>query len=86
MSFTKGIVMDEELLREIGRKMDTLILLIGSNVGPELSVADRAPLLSRAGLDRNAIAAICNTTPAAVSVRLAEAKRKPSKRATSKRR
>ena len=77
--------MEEKLLRELGEKLDKLILLIGSTVGKELSVAERAPLLSRAGLDRNAIAAICNTTAAAVSVRLAEAKRKPSKRTTNKR-
>lgn len=65
----------ESLLIKISAKLDVLIRLTGIAIGDQLSVAERAPLLARAGLDRNAIAAICNTTPAAVSVRLAESKR-----------
>lgn len=66
---------DDDVLNEISRKLDILIRLVATQIGDNLSVAERAPLLSRAGLDRNAIADVCNTTAAAVSVRLAEAKR-----------
>ena len=66
----------DEALIEISKKLDILIRLFAATVGSGLTVVERAPLLSRAGLDRNTIAAICGTTPAAVSVRLAEAKRR----------
>jgi hypothetical protein len=64
-------------MAEISAKLDILVRLGGMAIGSNLSVAERAPLLARAGLGRNEIADICNTTPAAISVRLAEAKRKP---------
>lgn len=67
---------DEATLANIDRKLDILIRLLASSVGNGLSLVERAPLLQRAGLDRNAIAAVCNSSPEAVSVRLAEAKRK----------
>ncbi len=38
--------------------------------------ADAIRLLARTGMHRNEIARVCDTTPAIVSVRLAEAKRK----------
>jgi hypothetical protein len=60
---------------EISKKLDVLIRLIATTVGADLPTSERAPLLSRAGLDRNSIAAVCGTTPEAVSVRLAEAKK-----------
>lgn len=66
-----------DVLQEISAKLDILIRLGGMAIGNQLSVAERAPLLARTGLDRNEIADICNTSPAAISVRLAEAKRKP---------
>ena len=76
---------NDDSLLEISAKLDVLIRLVATRIGNTLSVAERAPLLSRAGLDRNTIAAICNTTPEAVSVRLAEARRKPIKRSRGKR-
>jgi hypothetical protein len=71
---------DQELLGEISSKLDILIRLVAAGVGEGLSLAERAPVLQRAGLDRNVIAAVCNSTPEAVSVRLAEAKRKTRKK------
>ena len=76
---------DSELLAQINQKLTVLLKLMGATVGSDLSVAERAPLLSRVGLDRNSIAAICNTTAAAVSVRLAEAKRPTQSGAKRKR-
>jgi hypothetical protein len=76
---------DVDAISEIGRKLDILIRLVAMQVGSELSVAVRAPLLSRAGLDRSLIASVCNTTPGAVSVRLAEAKRRPRSKSKARR-
>lgn len=77
---------DDRALGEIDRKLDILIRLVATRVGEGLGLAERAPLLSRVGLDRNAIAAVCNSTPGAVSVRLAEAKRKPRRPGGGKKR
>jgi CRP-like cAMP-binding protein len=71
----------EELLQDLNRKLDILLRLVATQVGADLSVAERAPLLSRTGLDRKAIADVCNTTPEAVSVRLAEARKRKTARA-----
>ena len=65
-------------------KLDILIRLLGMTIGSNLPTTERAPMLQRAGLDRSAIAAICDASVAAISVRLAEAKRrKPSKKRKS---
>lgn len=72
---------DEKHWKELETRLDTLIRLLGMTVGVGLSTAERAPMLQRAGLDRNAIAAVCDASVDAISVRLAEAKRKkPSKK------
>jgi len=70
----------EPTLADIREKLDILIKLLASLVGNGLPLGERAPLLQRTGLNRNEIAAVCNTTAEAVSVRLAEAKRKPKKK------
>ena len=68
----------------VEKKLDVLIRLVGMTVGVGLPTSERAPMLQRAGLDRAAIAAICDSTVSAISVRLAEAKRStPSKRKRS---
>ena len=57
-------------------KLDTLIKLIAISVTPDnLSLAERAGRLSRAGLPPKEIAAICETTPNTISVALSKAKR-----------
>ena len=82
---TESVMASEDhKLQQLERKLDTLIRLVASTVGVGLSIGERAPLLQRAGLDRNSIAAVCNTTPAAVSVRLTEAKRKKPARKRAK--
>lgn len=68
--------MTEEQFEAIQSKLDTVIRLFAMNVGSDLSTKERAPLLQRAGLDRNDIAAVCDSSVEAISVRLAEAKRK----------
>ncbi|HTU46868.1 MAG TPA: hypothetical protein VMF91_17515 [Bryobacteraceae bacterium] len=70
--------LDEECWKTLENKLDTLIRLLGMTVGVGLSTAERAPMLQRAGLDRVAIAAVCDASVDAISVRLAEAKRKKS--------
>jgi hypothetical protein len=72
------MVSDEERWEKLNNRLDTLIRLLGMTVGVGLSTAERAPMLQRAGLDRNAIADICDASVDAISVRLAEAKRKKS--------
>ncbi len=64
----------------IEKRLDMLVRLMAANVGGGLSVKDRAHLLDRAGVDRATIAAVCNTTPEVISVRLAEARRKKRKK------
>ena len=60
---------------EIKESLATITRLLAARVGPDLKVAERAPLLDRLGVDRHVIAAVCGTTPEVVSVRLAEARR-----------
>jgi hypothetical protein len=74
----KSIIMDSERWEILDNKLDTLIRLLGMTIGVGLPTAERAPMLQRAGLDRSAIAAVCDASVEAISVRLAEAKRKKS--------
>jgi len=69
---------DDEGLKRLENKLDTLIRLLGMSTGVGLSTAERAPMLQRAGMDRASIAAVCDASVEAISVRLAEAKRKKS--------
>ena len=71
---------NNEAIYDISQKLDVLIRLIASGVGADLSIAERAPLLSRSGLSRHDIAYVCGTSPELISVRLAEAKRKKTAR------
>jgi hypothetical protein len=61
-------------------KIDTLIRLMAISVTPDnLSLAERAGRLSRAGMSPKEIAAICETTPNTVSVALSKAKKSKGK-------
>jgi hypothetical protein len=71
--------------KRLSDKLDVLIALVAAQIGAELSLADRVPLLNRLGLDRNQIARVCGTSPEVVSVRLAEAKRRGHKRQAHRR-
>jgi hypothetical protein len=65
----------EGVVEELREALDTITRLLAAQVGSDLKVAERAPLLHRLGVDRATIAVVCNTTPAVVSVRVAESRR-----------
>ena len=66
---------EERVVTEIRDALATIKRLLAAQVGADLRMSERAPLLHRLGVDRNTIAVVCNTTPAVVSVRVAEARR-----------
>ena len=70
---TEGQVLAE--LQGIRQELTTISRLLGAQVGSDLKMAERAPLLKRLGLTNNAIADVCNSNPNVVSVRLAESRR-----------
>jgi len=74
----------EEFELKLLERLDMIVRLLGLKVGEDLSVGKRATLLSSAGLSRQAIADICQTSPAVISVRLAEAKRPTKKHSGTK--
>jgi hypothetical protein len=55
--------------------LDTILRVVAWSAVDGRTLTESARFLSRLGLDRNQIAAICDTTPQTVSVRLSEAKR-----------
>ena len=66
---------DERVFAELRDDLATIKRLLAAQVGSDLKVAERAPLLHRLGVDRATIAVVCNTTPEVVSVRVAESRR-----------
>ena len=65
-----------ENLSRLEAKIDTLIKLMAISITPDnVSLAERAGRLSRAGMSPKEIAAICETTPNTVSVALSKAKK-----------
>lgn len=66
---------EERVIEEIREALATITRLLAARVGSNLTVAERAPLLYRLGVDRGTIATVCGTTPEVVSVRVAEARR-----------
>jgi len=66
---------DERVVTEVREALATITRLLAAQVGADLGLAERAPLLHRLGVDRGTIALVCNTTPATVSVRVAESRR-----------
>lgn len=67
-------------IEKLTEQLDVLTTVMASLVRPDLPLRERAPLLSGLGLNRNQIARVCGTSPEVISVRLAEAKRKGSRR------
>ena len=64
------------LLKQISNEMKVLTRLLAYNIiQDQKNVADKAMILSRLGLSLAEMAVICGTSPKAVSVRLAEARR-----------
>ncbi len=72
--------MDSQLLESIERKLAVLIALMAYQIAEGKTVAEGAPVLKRLGLTPSEIADVFDSTAKAVSVRIAEAK----KRARSK--
>src|SRR5258706_15500209 len=66
---------NDPVVEEIRDALATIKRLLAAQVGVGQTIAERAPLLHRLGVDRGTIAAVCGTSPAVISVRLAEAKR-----------
>lgn len=67
---------DENALKEINRKLDTLTKLVAYQTIGKMTLSEGAPLLRRLGFTSAEIAAIYDSTAHTVSVRLAEAKKK----------
>ena len=65
----------ERDVAEIRESLATITKLLAAQVGADLKIAERAPLLARLGVAKNAIAAVCDTTPEVVRVRVGEARR-----------
>ncbi len=63
-------------LQSIDRKLSLIINLLAYQIVQDKTVAEGAPLLKRMGLSQSEIAEIFDSTANAVSVRLAEAKKK----------
>ncbi len=68
-----------DLLSSIDRKLSILIALSAYERVTGETVAEGAPILRRLGLSRFEIAAIFDTSANAVSVRIAEAKKRTAK-------
>jgi hypothetical protein len=65
----------EKDVAEIRESLVTITRLLAAQIGADLKIADRAPLLERLGVDRDSIAVVCDTTPDVVRVRVGEARR-----------
>jgi hypothetical protein len=75
--------MADKVLEDISKKLDQLIALTAANAVKGMKQTPAILTLGAIGLDRNLIAQIVDTTPATVSVRLSESKKKnaPEKKA-----
>ncbi len=71
---------NKDVLDSIDRKLSILINLIAYQVAQGKTVAEGAPLLTRLGFRPIEIAEIFGSSPKAISVRLAESRRKPQSR------
>lgn len=67
--------MNEQEAERIDAKLETILRVLAWSAVDGKSLVESVEILSRLGLDRNQIAAVCDTTPLTVSVRLSEAKR-----------
>jgi len=61
--------------QEVRAALARITRLLAAQVGSDLKVTERAPLLHRLGVDRATIAVVCGTSPEVVSVRVAESRR-----------
>lgn len=75
--------MEEQTLASIDKKLDAVVRLLASKSIEGKNKTEAITTLGALGLDANLISKIVDTTPATVSARLSEAKRK-SKGVTKK--
>lgn len=68
--------MEEEILRSIDKKLDTMIKLLASDRVQGKSKKDAIVALGALGIDTDTIAQLVDTTPATVNARLWEHKKK----------
>jgi hypothetical protein len=66
----------EALFDEINKKLDIVTKLLAYQTVGKMTVAEGAPILRRLGFAPADIAAVYESTPKAVSVRLAEARKR----------
>jgi hypothetical protein len=71
---------DKQLLESIDRRLSVLTNLMAYQLAQGKTIAEGAPLLRRLGLRQSEIAELFDSTSKAISVRLAEAKKKPRHR------
>ena len=53
---------NEPAVQEVREKLSAIVKLLAAQVAPDLTIAQRAPLLDRLGVDYETIAAVCGTT------------------------
>ncbi len=73
-------ISNKDVLDSIDRKLSILINLIAYQVAQGKTVAEGAPILKRLGLRPIEIAEMFGSSSKSISVRLAEAKKKPQSR------
>jgi hypothetical protein len=71
---------DNEVVKSIDRKLSIIMGLLAYQLVHGMTVVEGAPILKRLGFTYSEIAYVFDSTSKAVSVRLAEAKKKPKKR------
>jgi hypothetical protein len=68
--------MEEEILKSIDKKLEAITRLLAGTFVQGKTKAEAIRALGSLGMDTNTIAAIVNTTPATVTARLWEQKKK----------
>jgi hypothetical protein len=75
---------NDPAVEEVRKTLGTIVKLLAAQVKPDLPMTQRAPLLDRLGVDYEAIAAVCSTTPNVVRARVAEARKAAAGRTSKK--
>ena len=65
----------DQTINELNRKLDLVVRLLAYQLASGKTLSHGAPILKRLGLTASEIAAVFDTTPNTVNVRLAESRR-----------
>jgi hypothetical protein len=68
--------MSNDILSEVNRKLDVIIRILAYQVVAKMTLSEGAPLLKRIGLNASEIAAVYDSSPKSISVRISEARRR----------